>query len=179
MSTLDQIFICNPTDTDFEVQYDKEFYYLKAGEETTRVIDLAYHMAKHLSSRMLIKEFYEIHKVFVKNHKNLTPHQVDQQLGTQKNMLVMQDCPERRIALYKILRSKDDVEAVLHAYPQFKTKRRKDKTVEFSVVGDISIYNEFVEKAERKTEPIEPKEEVSEETPTPKKVGRPAKTPQA
>lgn len=180
MATLDQIYICNPTDTDFEVHYDRERYTLDAGEETTRTKFLARHMAKHLSDRMMIKDFYALQKDFMKKNKNLSPYQVDQKLGTKKTMLTMQDCPERRIALYKILRSTDEVNKTIDAYPQFKTRKRKDGTIDYNTVGDITIYNEFVEKAERVIEPEEPKEEPKAEVKAaPKKAPKPKKATQA
>lgn len=159
MATLDQIFITNPTETEFEVRYDGEKYTLQAHEETTKTQFLARHMAKHLSDRMMINDFYGIQKDFTKKHKSLSPHQVDQQLGTEKTRLTMQDSPERRIALYKVLRSTVEVNNTIDAYPQFKSKKKKDGSIEFSTVGDIEIYNEFVEKSERKPEHEEPKEE--------------------
>jgi len=163
MAELDQIFICNPTDIDFEVHKNGERYILKGKEEGIKPQHLARHMAKHLSDRMMIAEYKEVYLAYAKKNKTLTPHQIDSNLGTQKTMMTMQDTPERRISLYKILRSTMEVDNTIMSYPQFKTKQLKDGTVQYSTIGELSVYNEFVEKAERVPESQEPKPEESKQ----------------
>jgi len=162
MAELDQVYICNPTDEHFEQRYNGEVYSLKVHEETTLPYHLARHLAKHLSDRMMREEFRKIEQDFLKKHKTLTPTQVDQQLGTKKTMMTMQDIPERRIALYKVLQSKKEVLEVIKAYPQFKAEVSKGET-KFGFIGEISIYDDFVDKFEQKDTPQE--EPVKEPTP--------------
>lgn len=146
MANLDQIAICNPTDTDFEVKKDGEFYYLKKGEETIKPQHLARHMAKHLSDRMLLKDYYE-YEAKVKRKKEVVPEPI-------KMMMTMYDTPERRIALYKILKDRDEVEQIILSYPQFKTRINSDREIIFSSVGDFEVYEDFIKVFEGKEEKI-------------------------
>ena len=150
---LDTIKVCNPTDRDFEVRYDGEKYELAAGEETFHVAPLARHMAKHLSDREMAISWAKEEAKY-KKRKETAP-------GALKTQMVMYDNPERRIVLHQVLKKREQVELVLTHYPQFGARVTTGKPTVFECIGDISIYDNFVEKFEKKD--IE--EKVKEEAP--------------
>lgn len=153
MATLDTIKVCNPTDRDFEVYFDKERYKLRAGEEVVHTQYLARHMAKHLSDRELAIQWAK-EEVKYRRKKELAP-------SARKTQLLMYDNPERRIWLYKILKNKVQVEETLAAYPQFGVRSSATGKREFECIGDISIYDSFVDALETKSKKVETEEEPS------------------
>ena len=153
MAELDLIEVVNPTSEDFTVNHNGEPYVIKAGEKKQFVHFVSRHIAKHLSDKMLNDEFNIEAEKAKKKKEPLSE--------TLQNQRVMLDNPQRRIALYTILESKEEVERVVKSYAQFKQQDGRN-----NFVGEISIYDEFVEKYNQ------PKEEPKEE---PMKVGRPLK----
>jgi len=155
MAKLDQISVENYTDRDFEVRFDSEVYHLEAGEKRTENQFLARHMAKHLSDR-------EMEIIYAKEEAKYKKKKEEVPTG-MKTRICQYDNPARRIALYKILRSKKQVEQVLTDYPNFGAKLRMNKPTEFACVGGIGVgdeqdYHDFVEDLERpKKEPETPK----------------------
>lgn len=131
MAELDTLLTVNPTEQDFEVRFNGERYVLKAGEVTQKPQHLARHIAKHLSDKMLQEKVTEMKKVYEKKKEKMP--------DVLQTQIVMLDNPERRIALYKILRSKEEVERTVKSYPQFKAMDGKD-----NFIGEIKIYDDFV-----------------------------------
>lgn len=129
MEELDVITLINPTSEDFTVPYNGQPYTLKAGETKSFSKFVGFHIAKHLSTKMIEDEIPN--KV-----KKTTPVAVAQR--------TVYDSHFRRIALYKILRDKDIVVQVIAAYP-FK-----------GFIGEMSEYEKFVEqqKESKKTEKV-------------------------
>lgn len=138
MAELDTLQIRNPMKEDFEVRFNGELYTLVAGEEKSFPEFLAFHIAKHLSDKMLEKEVQKLRKV-----KSDNPYR------PQVGQLMVYDNAKRRIALYDIIGSKEKVEECIASYP-FK-----------AFIGEMNEYDEYVAKAET------PKESKSDEK-TPK-----------
>lgn len=138
MAELDQIYVENPTKEDFEVRFNGEMYRLGAGEKEQKPKYLARHIAKHLSDKML-QEDIEVEKKKYEKRKEKMPEVVQTQI-------IMYDNPHRRIALYKILRSKEEVEFVIKSFPQFKSMDIDGKTDNF--IGEMKTYDDFVDEYE-------------------------------
>lgn len=168
MAELDTIHIENPLNEDFEVRFNGEPYTLKQGEKRQLPQHLARHFAKHMSDRMCALEFEKQKQVYEKRKEKIP--------DPLKTQITMYDNPERRIALYKCLRSKEEVERTIKSYPQFKAM---DKG--FNFVGDIKVYDDFVLSqlsSLEEVEPSVPESPVSSEEPMepPKRrPGRPRK----
>ena len=127
MSEFDTIFITNPTDEDFTWNYNGEPYTLKANVETQMPHFLARHLSKHLSDKILRSHFLK--KVQKKRYKDNPALQDPEQY-----QYCMLDTHDRRIALYKILHSKEEVERTIKAYPQFKvTESRKRDSIDWTL----------------------------------------------
>ena len=127
-SEFDTIPVTNPTKEDFTVNYNGEPY--KLPKETTKEypLHLAYHLAKKLSDTILNKEVEKIKK-----------KTKDGQNNPAVSQLVIYDNPQRRIALYDILQSKDEVEACLNAF-NYDLK---------GFIGEIKEYDDYVAKQEK------------------------------
>ena len=163
MAEFDQIFIGNPTNEEYIGRYNGENYTLKAGEEITMPHFLGRHLAKHLSDKMLGKEFLKIQEKRYKDNPGLQ--------DPKKYQYLMLDNPHRRIALYKILKSKEEVERTIKAYPQFKVTvtGKNQEDVKYNFVGEMKVYDDYVANLQPKSS-----EEVVEESPVEvKKPGRP------
>lgn len=137
MAELDTILVANPTSEDFEVRFNGERYVLKAGEITQKPQFLARHIAKHLSDKMLQEKVIEMRKGYEKKKEKMP--------DVLQTQVVMYDNPDRRITLYQILRSKEEVERTVKAYPQFKQMDGKD-----NFIGEMKTYDDFVIGFEKK-----------------------------
>lgn len=125
MAELDTIGILNPTKEEFVGKFNGESYPLAAGAEKAFPEFLAFHLAKHLSDKMLSEEVEKIRKA-----------QKDDPYRPQVGQMMVYDNPKRRIALYDIFRSKEKVQQCIESYP-FK-----------AFIGEMAEYDDYVSKAE-------------------------------
>src|SRR3990167_10604417 len=125
---LEVIEITNPTSEDFSWRYNGEPYTIKAGETRSFAKPIAFHLAKHLSTMMVVKDEEKNMTKADKLNPNASIHIKIAQLSTS-------DTHERRIALYKILGDENRVVEVISHYP-FK-----------GFIGDMDVYQKFVEKS--------------------------------
>jgi len=145
MAEFDTTSITNPMKEDFAVNFNGERYEIGAGEEKSFPEFLAFHVAKHLSDKMLGEEIEKVKKADKENPFN-----------PRVGQLLVYDNPQRRMRLYDILGSKEKVEACINAYP-FK-----------GFIGELDEYDEYVAKNTSKGK-VEINE-VPEEEPEPKKT---------
>ena len=129
---LSVVSITNPTSDDFAWRYNGELYTIKAGETTGYAKPVAYHLAKHLSTKMISEE--ALKGVSKKDMDN-----PNAQIHVKVSQLHTYDTHERRIALYEILKDSQKVLEVIQRYP-FK-----------GFIGDMALYQSFVEKLEAKS----------------------------
>jgi len=127
MAELDTLGLTNPTKEDFEIRFNGELYRVGAGEVKSFPEFLAFHVAKHLSDKMLSVEIEKIRKAHSDN-----PYR------PQVGQLMIYDNAKRRIALFDIFGNKEKVEACIASYP-FK-----------SFIGEMKDYDEHVTKAMEK-----------------------------
>lgn len=128
----DSVVITNPTSEDFTWSFNGEPYTIRAGESKGFGKFTAFHLAKHLSSKMIDVDFQvKIAKIKDKDLKR-------QAMGELSQSMVF-DGPKRRIALYKILKDTHVVEQVIKSYP-FK-----------GWIGEMDEYKKFVESQEVST----------------------------
>lgn len=130
MAEFETVVITNPTKADFTARWNGELYTVKAGASKSYPMFLAFHIAKHLTTSMLEKEAGKLREEF---KESVTVPQV--------STLMNHDNPSRRIALYDVLATRELVESFFIHNP-FK-----------SFVGDMSIYDKYVEKKEAKSAP--------------------------
>ena len=128
MAELDTINLRNPFHEDFTVNFNGEPYAIKHGETKTYPKFLAFHIAKHLSNRILGEEVIKLKAI-----KSDNPYR------PEVAQLMIYDNPSRRIALYDILGSKERVEECI------KTMNLK------GFIGEMHIYDASVERKERRT----------------------------
>lgn len=126
---FESIKITNPTKQDFSVRYNGELYELHAGVTDSYPRAVAFHMAKHLTTRMLEPEAQKLREEF--KESVYIP---------QESTLMNHDNPSRRIALYDVLGNRGEVDKFFIAIPLK------------SFVGDMSIYDKHVEKKTAKLE---------------------------
>lgn len=127
---MSSVTITNPTSEDFTWGYNGEAYTIKAGETTAYAKPVSYHLAKHLSTKMIVET--------VKN--KMTKKEAAEPkspVHVKVSQLSIYDTHERRIALYKILKDTQKVVELISRYP-FK-----------GFIGEMSEYENFV-KAETK-----------------------------
>ena len=125
---LEAVEITNPTAEDFAWRFNGTLYSIKTGETKQFARPVAYHLAKHLSSKMISDEATaSMTKKDIEN-PNAAIHVKVSQLHTY-------DTHERRIALFKILKDETRVVDVIKRYP-IK-----------GFIGDMSAYKAFVEKS--------------------------------
>lgn len=125
------VTITNPTSEDFSWRWNGELYQIRAGETLGFARPVAYHLAKHLSTKMVSDDaLAKITKKDLEN-PNAAIHVKVAQLNTY-------DTHERRIALYQILKDGQQVLEVIQRYP-FK-----------GFIGDMSEYEAFIEKSSKK-----------------------------
>lgn len=123
----DSVFLHNPTKEDFEWKFNGEFYRIKAGDIKSFSKFVSFHLAKHLSTKMIEDEAYMgIPK------KDLAD--IKAPIHSKISQLNVYDTTERRIALFKILQNEDLVSQVILTYP-FK-----------GFVGEMKFYEDFVKK---------------------------------
>lgn len=127
MAELDTIVVTNPTKDDFTVNFNGEPYFIGKSEQKAFPEFLAFHIAKHLSDKMLGEEVEKLRK-----------EKTDNPYRPRVGQLMVYDNPKRRIALYQIFGDKDKVESCIAAYP-FK-----------GFVGEMREYDDFVTKESAK-----------------------------
>lgn len=127
METLEILEITNPTSQDFTWRYNGEPYTIHSKETKGFAKPVAFHLAKHLSTHMIVEETSA--KVTKKETEN--PHAA---VHVKIAQLSTYDTHERRIALYKIFANEDLVVQTLQRYP-FK-----------GFIGDMELYKAFVTK---------------------------------
>lgn len=125
MSELEAIQLTNPTAEDFSHKFSGEDYTVKSGETKHLGKFAAYHLAWHLSAKMIQRELEELKEKALKK-KEKFPETLEGQRLTYDN-------PERRKKLYLILKDKLAVQEVIKAYVH------KD-----GFIGQMSEYEEFV-----------------------------------
>lgn len=128
---LSVVEINNPTSEDFGWRWNGELYEIKSGETKGFAKPVAFHLAKHLSTKMISDEALKGVPKKDMDNPNAAIHVKVAQLNTY-------DTHERRIALYKILQDPEKVLEVIQRYP-FK-----------GFIGDMSLYQKVVEKEEAK-----------------------------
>lgn len=133
MAEFDIVKISNPTSEDFTWNYNGEPYTVKAGETKEFSKHVGFHLAKHLSSKMIDVEFVEKNKKFFYGNAQQDPRV--RQVQAEHAQLMVFDNPKRRIALYKIMGEEKLAQDVIAAYP-FK-----------GFIGEMKEYIDFVAKA--------------------------------
>lgn len=133
MAELDTIEINNPSDSDFTHLYNGQPYTIGQGESKYYPKHLAFHLAHHLSKRMVYEDF----KSKVPKKKLEEPNSRE---TAQLAQLTVFDSPARRIALYKILKGKEYIEPILQLYHVG------------AHIGDMAEFDEFVAKEAKKKE---------------------------
>lgn len=123
MAELDSITVFNPTKEEFTATFNGEAYTIPAGAERAYPEFLAFHLAKHLSAKMLNDNEVAKEKKTAKKGENPFNPRVGQYL--------IYDNPERRIYLFDILQSKTLVERALNA---MNLK---------GFIGDIQKYDDY------------------------------------
>lgn len=128
---LESVTITNPTSEDFTWRFNGTPYSLKEKETKAFAKPVAFHLAKHLSTKMIVDEASQLITKKDAENPNAAVHTKIAQLGTY-------DTHERRIALYKIFGDGSRVIEVIQRYP-FK-----------GFIGEMSLYQDFVEGQEKK-----------------------------
>lgn len=147
MAEFDTIYVTNPLNEDFAVRFNGENYELGKKERKSFPEFLGFHVAKHLSDKMLGTEIEKLKKAEKENPFN-----------PRVGQLLVYDNPKRRITLFQILGSKKLVEECISAYP-FK-----------GFIGEMSEYDEFADgKAEAPTAEVNVVETETEEKPKAKR----------
>lgn len=132
---LSSVTITNPTSEDFTWRWNGQPYTIKAKESMSFAKPIAFHLAKHLSTKIITD--YAMGSMSKKDaeNPNASIHMKISQLGTY-------DTHERRIALHDILKDEQLVLNVIKAYP-FK-----------GFIGEMDRYKEHVEKRAGKREEV-------------------------
>lgn len=142
MAELDTIEVYNPLPEAFSVRFNGQMYTIEAKASKHFPQFLAFHLAKHLSDKMLMPDLVKIKKSSTKENS----------FNPQNAQLMIYDNPQRRIYLYDVLKNKSLVESCIGQFP-FKP-----------FVGEIKEYDEYVEK---KLKPKESKAKPKNEAPVP------------
>ena len=127
---LSTIEITNPTSENFTWNYNGEPYTINANQTAIYAKPVAYHLAKHLSTTMIVGDVKAKMTKKEMENKNAPIH-------VKISQLSIYDTHERRIALYKILKKGDLVLDLITRYP-FK-----------GFIGEMSEYQKFVESSEK------------------------------
>lgn len=127
MDNLESVSITNPTAEDFAWRYNGTLYALKAKEAKAFARPVAYHLAKHLSTKMIVADAEG--KMTKKDLEN--PNSA---LHVKASQLATYDTHERRIALFQILQDPNLVVDVIKRYP-FK-----------GFIGEMAEYEQYVAK---------------------------------
>lgn len=117
MAELDTIALTNPTSEDFSQRFNGEIYTLEANASKSFAQFVGFHIAKHLSQKMLKDE--------------ITP-KMRKERPTLLSQRQVYDNPYLRIALFKIFSDVQLVQKLISIYP-FK-----------GFVGDMKLYEDFV-----------------------------------
>ncbi len=126
LKEFDSIFIKNPTSEDFSWKFNGESYSIKAEETKSFSKFVALHLAKHLSTKMVVGTAEA--KMTKKERED-----VNNPIHGKITQLSVYDTTERRIALFQILENVDLVTQVMSLYP-FK-----------GFIGDMEEYKSFTE----------------------------------
>lgn len=140
------VAVSNPMGETFTQKYNGEPYTLASGETKNFAKSVSYHIAYHLSAKMIEDEFEWSKK------KTKTPQEINQE-ATRFSQLTLYDNPKRRIALYKILGDTIQVMEALAKYPIIYRGY-----LEGNHLGTMDEYREFVEKGGGKFEVKSPQE---------------------
>ena len=128
---LTAVTIINPTSEDFTWNFNGEPYTIPAGKPAAFAKPVAYHLARHLSTKMILDE----------TKGRLTKKQIENSrdpIHVKISQLTIYDTPERRIALYKILGNEELVMQLLMRYP-YKGS-----------IGEMDEYKQFVVNQQKK-----------------------------
>jgi len=106
------VAVTNPTKEDFTQRFNGEPYLVPAGGTKNFSKYVSFHLAKHLSSRMIEADFPRTNK----RTEKMTPQEVNRE-AAKFSQLTLYDNPKRRIALFKILRDTNLVMDVIISYP--------------------------------------------------------------
>lgn len=123
MAELDAVEIYNPTKEDFTWRYNGEPYTVPSKGKKSFAKYVAFHLAKHLSTKMISDMFSK-------------EEHADRNKVFEISQLNVYDNPKRRITLYQILKDVLLVQEVIKAYP-FK-----------GFLGDMTEYESYVKKEE-------------------------------
>lgn len=129
MKEFESVLITNPTAEDFTWRWNGEPYTIKVGETKGFASPVSFHLAKHLSTKMIDKDFPRKKKFANDVERN--------QEANRFSQLVLFDNPRRRIALFKILNDVKLVMEVIKSYP-FKG------FLEGDYLGHMDDYKNFV-----------------------------------
>lgn len=140
MAEFDSVSITNPTSEDFTWNYNGEPYKIGAKETKAFSKHVGFHLAKHLSSKMIDEDYTEKNKKFLFGNSQQDPRVRAAQAALAQLMVF--DNPTRRIALYKIMQDEKLAEEVIKSYP-FK-----------GFIGDMKEYVDFVAKQKGSSEPV-------------------------
>jgi len=132
MKELESVVITNPTSEDYTRRWNGEPYMIAAGETKGFAMPVSFHIAKHLSTQIIEKDFPKKKKFLNEQERNTE--------ALKYSNLVLFDNPRRRIALFKILRDVQLVMEVIAAYP-FKG------FMEGEFLGYMQDYKDYVEKS--------------------------------
>lgn len=137
VSEYETVEVYNPTDEEFISTFNGQRYRLGSKAVKQYPTFLAFHIAKHLSDSMLFPDLAK----FKKDKKNSGAE------DPRNGQLMIYDNVKRRQTLFDVLRSKELVQKCILAFP-FK-----------GFVGEMSEYDEYVEKQTAKKEKSSKKEE--------------------
>jgi len=128
--SIDVVKLTNPTKEEFSHHYNGELYTLGAEETRQFSRPLGFHLAHHLSKKMVVSSFSQ-------KDRN------DNKKAILINQLLNYDNPKKRIALYQILGNIDIVAMVIMSYPNK------------GFIGEMDEYKEYVKKAEENSKHVE------------------------
>lgn len=138
MAEFDSKTIINPTAEDFTWNYNGEPYTINAGETKAYSQHVAFHLAKHLSTKMIDEEYRKgKNGKFLDGNAQMDPR-VRAAQAEHAQMMVF-DNILRRKALYRIMGNEVGAEEVIKAYP-FK-----------GFIGDMNEYVKFVAEEKEKS----------------------------
>jgi len=121
---FDSIEVVNPLDEEFTVRFNGQPYKLDAEERRSFPYFLGFHIAKHLSDKMLQPDLQKIKKEKGGNGE----------FNPKNAQLMVYDNPRRRMTLYEILGKEELVQACIEAFP-FK-----------AFIGEMKEWTQFLEK---------------------------------
>lgn len=131
VSEFETIEIYNPLKEDFKVRFNGQLYTIEKETRKAYPRFLAFHIAKHLSDKLLTPEA----------EKRIKKQKEGDVFNPAIAQLMIYDNPIRRITLFSILKNETMVQECIMAFP-FK-----------GFIGDMDEYDEYVaeSKATKKT----------------------------